>query len=265
MTDRHEPLVRPLNEAVVFITGGSSGIGLEGARQLAQAGVPRIFLVGRDQERGQTAAGEVMRDAPQCDAAFLRADVTDATAVEEAVSAALGQAGRIDVLINAAGGDHAPELFHEIDIHALKGLVNDYFMGALHCSRAVLPSMMKQRGGSIINVASDAAKQATPGETVIGGVMAGLVMFSRTLALEAKRSGVRVNCLTPSIVEGTRTYDLIMSEPFSSKLFAKAIQQAQLGVATPADLAAMIVYLASPASARMTGQAISINGGISAA
>ena len=94
--------------------------------------------------------------------------------------------------------------------------------------------------------------------------MAAIVMFTKTLAMEAKRMGVRANALTPSIVSGTRTYDRVMAGGFSRKLFDKAIKAARLGVVTPDDIAPMIVYMAGPQGARMTGQAISINGGISA-
>jgi NAD(P)-dependent dehydrogenase (short-subunit alcohol dehydrogenase family) len=134
----------------------------------------------------------------------------------------------------------------------------------LMCS-AVLPFLRAQKSGLIINVASDAAKVATSGESIIGGVMAAIVMFSRTLAMEAKRDGVRVNALTPSLVEGTATAERILANGFSQKLFRKAAKLAHLGVAQPADLAAIAVFLAGPGGAKITGQAISVNGGISAA
>ena len=134
----------------------------------------------------------------------------------------------------------------------------------LMCS-VVLPLMRAQKSGVIINIASDAAKVATPGESVIGAVMAAIVMFSRTLAMEAKRDGIRVNALTPSLVEGTATADRILAEGFSQKLFQKAAKLAHLGVARPEDLAAISVFLAGPGGAKITGQAISVNGGISAA
>ena len=135
----------------------------------------------------------------------------------------------------------------------------------LHMTRAVLPSMREQRGGAIINIASDAAKVATPGETVLGSAMAAIVMFTRAAAMEAKRDGVRVNVLTPSLIPGTPSGERVLEGGFSAKLFAKAIQQAHLGVTDVDDLASLIVYWASPAAARLTGQAISVNGGISAA
>jgi NAD(P)-dependent dehydrogenase (short-subunit alcohol dehydrogenase family) len=125
---------------------------------------------------------------------------------------------------------------------------------------------MRQRGtGVIVNIASDAAKSATPGETIIGAAMAAIVMFSKALAIEAKRDGIRVNVLTPSLIAGTPLTEMIMKEGFSAKLFQKAASLAHLGVPEADDIAAMITFLAGPQAARITGQAISINGGISAA
>jgi gluconate 5-dehydrogenase/3-oxoacyl-[acyl-carrier protein] reductase len=89
-------------------------------------------------------------------------------------------------------------------------------------------------------------------------------MFARTMAIEGKRDGVRVNCLTPSIVRGTPLYDALMQDSFAGRLFGKAEAQAHLGVVEPQDVAQLAVFLASPAAARITGQTISVTGGISA-
>jgi 2-hydroxycyclohexanecarboxyl-CoA dehydrogenase len=129
----------------------------------------------------------------------------------------------------------------------------------------VLPHMRDQQGGVIINVASDAAKVATPGEAVAGAAMAAIVMFTRTVALEAKRWGVRANVLTPSLIANTASTERICQDQFMSKLFTDVAGHAQLGVAEAEDLAAIVAFLASPDARRLTGQAISVNGGISAA
>jgi NAD(P)-dependent dehydrogenase (short-subunit alcohol dehydrogenase family) len=94
--------------------------------------------------------------------------------------------------------------------------------------------------------------------------MAAIVMFSRTLAMEAKRNGVRVNAITPSLVTDTETSRRVMSDGFSKKLFERVAELAHLGLTAPEDLSALIVFLAGPGAARITGQAISVNGGISA-
>jgi NAD(P)-dependent dehydrogenase (short-subunit alcohol dehydrogenase family) len=119
-------------------------------------------------------------------------------------------------------------------------------------------------GAAIINIASDAGKVPTPGESVIGGAMAAITMFSRTLAMEAKRRHIRVNAITPSLVNNTLTFKRVTEDGFSAKLFAKAIKAAHLGVTEPEDVAALIAFLASDDAKRITGQVISINGGISA-
>jgi NAD(P)-dependent dehydrogenase (short-subunit alcohol dehydrogenase family) len=95
--------------------------------------------------------------------------------------------------------------------------------------------------------------------------MAAIVMFTRSLAMEAKRDGIRINVLTPSLLTGTPGAARVTAEGFSKKLFEKAAVLADLGVPEAADLAALIVFLAGPGAARITGQAISVNGGISAA
>jgi NAD(P)-dependent dehydrogenase (short-subunit alcohol dehydrogenase family) len=125
--------------------------------------------------------------------------------------------------------------------------------------------MRAQKPGLIINIASDAAKIATPGESVIGAVMAAIVMFSRTLAMEAKRDGVRVNAFPPCWWTAPRRPSAFLAEGFSQRLFQKAAKLAHLGVARPEDLAAIAVFLAGPRGAKIAGQAISVNGGISAA
>ena len=105
----------------------------------------------------------------------------------------------------------------------------------------------------------------TPGETAIGAAMAAIVTFSRTLAVEAKRYGVTVNAITPSLIANTGSYDRAMNLDFSKKIFERIVSQAHLGVTEPEDLAAVILFLASPMAAKITGQVISVNGGISVA
>lgn len=255
----------PLDQCGVLITGGTSGVGLETAIQFGQAGVTRIAINGRNAERGEAARQAVLARVPGAQVVFVAGDCNTAAGAKAVCEAARGSLGSVDVLVNSTVGPYGPQLFHRIALEEIPNIVVAQMMAPLLTSHMVLPWMSERGGGAIINIASDAGKLTTPGETVIGAAMAGIIMFSRALAMEAKRNGVRVNIVTPSIIEGTATYANVMADEFSGKLFGKAIKMAQLGVVQPADMAALIVFLASPQAAKISGQAISCNGGISAA
>lgn len=265
MTDVPALTVRDLPDSCVAITGGTSGVGLAAARQFAAAGVRRLALLGRNEERGRHAAASVRAEFGETQVDYVQVDASEVADAERAANQARAILGRIDVLVNTTTSSNVPNLLQDIPAGDIAGILTEQALPPLHMTRIVLPWMCAQRGGAIVNVASDAAKLATPGESVIGAAMAAILMFSRTAAIEAKRDGVRVNALTPSLISGTPTTDRVLEGGFSAKLFQKAAKLADLGVATPDDVAALIVFLAGPAAARLTGQAISVNGGISAA
>lgn len=260
---RRKPL--PLADCGVLICGGTSGVGLASAIAFAQAGVVRIGLNGRNRDRGEAARRAVLVHAPGAKVEFFPGDCNDADQAREFCEDAREKLGSVDVLVNSTVGPYGPKLFHKIALEDISKIVAGQMLAPLLTSSLVVPWMRERGGGAIINIASDAGKVATPGETVIGAAMAGIIMFTRALAIEGKRDGIRANVLTPSIIEGTGTYAQVMADDFSGKLFGKAIKMAQLGVVQPDDLAALIVFLATPQAAKLTGQAISINGGISAA
>ena len=223
------------------------------------------MLLGRNAKRGAAACSLCRDRAPSASVEFIAVDATDPAAAVFAEQKARARLGAIDVLVNTTGPSQPPRLLHETPIEDVRAILDGLILPPLHMMHAVLPGMRDRGGGSIINVASDAAKIATPGESLIGSAMAAIVMFSKGAAVEAKREGVRVNVLTPSLIANTPGSALIASDPFSASMFEKAASRAHLGVAEPGDVAAMILFLASPAARRITGQAISINGGISVA
>ncbi len=256
--------VHAFADSGALITGGTSGVGLATAIQLAQAGVPRIALVGRNAERGEQARQAVLAAAPNTQVSFVQGDANEVAQAQRIVAEAKDKLGSVDILVNATIGHYTPEPLQNINPDDIAPIVLQTVMAPMLMCRLVLPLMRERKGGAIINIASDAAKVPTPGETVLGAAMSAIVVFSRTLAMEAKRFGVRVNVLTPSLIEGTPTALRNQASGFSAKLFEKIVPMAHLGVAKPDDLAALIVFLASPAAGRLTGQTISVNGGISA-
>ncbi len=268
----HAPFARPLDQQSAVVVGATSGIGRAIAVALARAGAPRLRLVGRSRERGAAALEAARAAAPGAiDVGFLPADCSDGRAAEEMAARAAAEMGRIDLLATSAGGANLPELLFKQPISAIESVLTRDLLPNLNAVRAALPVMMAQPdggppGGCMLAVASDAGKVATPGEATIGACMAAMIQFMRGVAIEGRRNGVRANTLTPSLVEGTPLTERLMAEgAFSKKLFEKARPMAGLGPTDAQDLADLAVFLASPAAAKITGQAISVNGGISAA
>ncbi|AII08481.1 NAD(P)-dependent dehydrogenase (short-subunit alcohol dehydrogenase family) [Rhodococcus wratislaviensis] len=256
---------KELKDSSGLIVGGTAGIGLATAVGLAQAGAPRILIVGRGAERGEAAREHISSVNSACDVIFLSADATTVDGAAHIASEAERILDGVDILVSTTAADVRPELFANIPTDDIARTFNQLALPCMYLASEIVPHMTARKGGVIINVASDAGKTATPGESVIGAAKAAIIMFTRTLAIEAKRSGIRANVLTPSLVNGTASTERITSDGFSAKLFAKAAQQAHLGVPESDDIAALAVFLASPAARRLTGQAISVNGGISAA
>lgn len=259
-------VVRDYADARVLIAGGSSGIGLASAKRFADAGVRHFALLSFDAGRGRAARDKLLAGQPDAAVVHIPFDATDPASVQAAVVEAHAALGRIDVLVNSISAPaYRPELLHRTPLEDIPDILAAQALPPMLMTRAVLPFMREQRGGSIINVASDAAKTATPGETILGAAAAAVMMFTRTVAIEGKRDGIRANVLTPSLISGTPTTERAMSEGFSRNLFERAAAQAHLGLPSPDDQADLVVFLGGPASARLTGQAISVNGGISAA
>ena len=179
-----------LDGKTALLTGASAGIGLATARAMLNAGTSGVVINGRNAERADAAAQSLKADFPDRTIAAAPADIATPDGATKAVETALAALGHIDILVNSAGGNDMPALFHKLDIATIPGMVGPACNAIVLPCRAVLDHMSARGSGSIINVASDAAKIATPGESVIGGVMAFIAMFTRGLAIEAKRNAL---------------------------------------------------------------------------
>lgn len=247
----------------VVVAGGTSGVGLATGIAYARAGCTDLVLVGRNEVRGKQAVEAVLDQAPGARVEFVSADLNTAEGALDAAATAHRLLGGIDVLVCSTVAPYQPTLLHDIPIEQLRDVLVEQALGPLLMTRAVLPFMREAGAGAIVNIASDAAKVPTPGETGIGAAMAAIVTFSQTLAVEAKRDGIRVNVLTPSLIANTASYDRAMAQEFSKRIFEKITRQAALGMTEPEDLAEAALFLTSPRSRRITGQVVSVNGGIS--
>ena len=249
----------------VVIVGGTSGIGLATAHRLAATGSQAIVLCGRSFERGEAARAALAAHYPALTTYYVPCDASDSRSTERAMGEAVKAMDGIDALVSCAAADVMPQLLADISTSDLMPALSAVAACVILPARAAYDVMRQQGAGSIVCVASDAAKIATPGESVIGAAMAAIAMFCRGMAIEAKRDGIRVNCVTPSIVKGTALYTRLQDNEFARRLFGKAEAMASLGVVTADEVAELIAFLASPAACKITGQTISVTGGISAA
>lgn len=242
----------------VLVCGGTAGIGLAVARRLLDQGAG-VVISGRNVERGQRALASLGSDQ----ASFVACDASAPEQCERLVQEAIAHLGGIDSLVSCAGGNPKPKLLKDIPLAELMPTISRSLSPTILPARAVLSAMSEQGHGAIVCLASDAGKISTPGEVAIGAAMSGIIMFCRAMAQEVKRQGIRVNCITPSIVEGTELHDDLMADKFAARLFGKAKELAHLGVVQSDEVAELAAFLIGPGSVRITGQTISITGGIS--
>ncbi|HLG88159.1 MAG TPA: SDR family NAD(P)-dependent oxidoreductase [Alphaproteobacteria bacterium] len=247
---------------VALVTGSTSGIGLATAELLAQSGASAVIVNGRDETAGRNAVERVRSAAPTARIEFIAADYTKSADIERLFAPA-DAAGGLDILIHTATGGSPPDLFMKIDPADWERTIAGKWVSLMRCCRRAIPGMIAKGGGAIVAVGSDAAKLATPGESVIGGAFAAQAMFMKVLAVELGRYKIRANVVTPSITRNTKTYQSVMAGEFSRKLFEKAEARARLGVPVPENIAPLIAFLASPLASHITGQVVSANGGIS--
>jgi len=255
-----------LKGKIALVTGSTAGIGLRTAEQLARAGCELVLVNGRSETSGREAMAQLKQLVPDGRFELVLADYHLQADLERMFAVAKDRGG-LDIFIHTCMADGGTGLkpFMETRPEEWRAVVDGLFISLLECCYRAVPQMMAKGGGAIVSYASDAAKIATPGEAVNGGALAANVMFCRGVGLELARHNIRVNAVTPSITRGTKTYDKVMAGGFSKKLFEKAESRARLGVASAENVAPMAVFLASPLASHITGQVVSVNGGISAA
>ncbi len=233
----------------VLVTGTASGIGRATARAFAELGA-EVILTDMN-VAGGSAAAEALR-AEGFGATFHELDVTDRAAARALAS----ELSRLDVLVNAAGWD-VGQPFMDNEPEFWDKVVAINYLGPVQVSRAFLPLLIDSGNGAIVSVASDAGRVGSSGETVYAGAKGGVIAFSKSLAREMVRKGVRVNCVCP----GPTDTPLFDSQPEKIKAaLINAIPMKRL--AAPSEIADAIVFFASSRAAFVTGQVLSVSGGL---
>ena len=243
----------PLTDKVAVVTGGSRGIGRATALALAGAGANTVV----NYARSSTAADEVVATITENggNAIAVQADVSAPEQAEALIKAATEKWGRVDVLVNNAGITR-DTLLLRMKPEDWQAVIDLNLSGVFYCTRLVSKLMLKQRSGRIINLASVAGLMGNPGQANYSAAKAGVIGFTKTVAKEMAARGVTVNAVAPGFIKTDMTEDLSNTEDI-----LKYIPLGRYGEAE--EVAGLIRFLAAdPAAAYITGQVLTIDGGM---
>ena len=251
--------MRGLDGQTVIVTGGGGGIGGAACRRLAAEGA-RVAVCDIDGAAAAATATAITDAGGSAEAVTL--DITDYDAVTKAVAAVEAALGPVGGLVNNAGWDRF-QPFLKTTPDFWQQVISINLVGALNMLHAVLPGMVERADGRVVSVASDAARVGSSGESVYSACKGGLVSLSKTLAREHARHGLVFNVVCPGPTETALLDDMAASANDPAKLkeaFRRAVPLGRLG--QPEDLAGAIAFLVSADAGYITGQVISVSGGL---
>jgi len=239
---------------IAFVTGGGGGIGGAISRALAAAG-HRVAVADLAEEAAREVAKEI-------DGIGLTLDVTQPEAVELAVTRTERELGPIDICVNCAGWDLFIPFLNTDEAFTAKVLAIN-LAGPIRVTRAVLRGMVQRRWGRLINIASDAGRVGSSLEAVYSGAKGGLIAFSKTIAREVARYGISANTICPGLTDTPLLDEIKAANPDAERVLeamARAIPMRRLGI--PEDIAPAVAFLASEEAGFITGQTLSVSGGL---
>jgi 2-hydroxycyclohexanecarboxyl-CoA dehydrogenase len=240
-----------LSGKVAFVTGAASGIGRATALRLAEEGC-RVAAADLNAAGAEATAQEAKGHG-------LALDVSDPSAALRAVAEAERALGPLDILVNCAGWDKV-EPFMESSAETWNRVIDVNLKGVIACSRAALEGMIERASGAIVSVSSDAGRVGSSGEVVYSGAKAGIIGFSKAVAREVARYKIRVNVVCPGPTDTPLMAETARANPRLGEALVKAIPFRRL--AQPEEIAAAIAFLASDEASYITGQTLSVSGGL---
>lgn len=251
--------MRGLKDKVVVVTGGGGGIGSATCERFGEEGA-HVVVADIKAEAAQAVADRITAAGGK--ASPMVVDLTDPQAVLAAVEKVEAEIGPIDVLVNNAGWDlFVPFLKSEPDYWSK--LIDINLKSVLNITHPVVAKMAERKSGRVVSVASDAARVGSSGESVYAACKAGVIAFSKTLAREHARQGLTFNCVCPGVTDTPMLDSFMEAAGNKEKLreaFTKAVPLGRLG--RPEDLPGAILFFASDDAAFITGQVISVSGGL---
>lgn len=245
-----------LADQTAIVTGGTRGIGKGIAARFIEQGAS-VAVFGTNPQRGSEALKELQSLAKDGQkVAFYQVDVSDAKQVETSIDKVYKDFGHVDILINNAGitRDHLLMRLQEED---WEDVINTNLKSVYHTSRAVIRPMMKARKGKIINITSVVGLMGNPGQTNYAASKAGMIGFTKSLAKEMGARNICINCVAPGFIESDMTD--VLSEKQKEAILSQIPMQ-KLG--KPGDIANAVLFLASPLADYITGQVLTVDGGM---
>jgi 3-oxoacyl-[acyl-carrier protein] reductase len=242
-----------LKNKVAIITGAANGIGLAAAKTFAREGC-KVAMADFDEKTGAQRAAELVEEG--FDAAFFHVNVADRASVDTLVQNVLGQFGKIDILVNNAGITR-DGMLHKLAVEDFQKVVDVNLTGVFNCAQAVVPAMVQQGSGKIINTSSVSGVYGNVGQTNYAATKAGVVGMTKTWAKELGRKGINVNAVAPGFIETGMT----------AKVPEKVLEQMKMMVplgrlGLPEDIANAYLFLASDESNYVNGTTLHVDGGI---
>jgi 2-hydroxycyclohexanecarboxyl-CoA dehydrogenase len=244
----------------VVVTGGARGIGRAIAHEFANAGADIVIGDFRFDEATRTALE--LSEVSGTRVVAVRTDVTSLEEVHRLRDEALRLFGKIDVLVNSAGWDRLlPFIKTTPDMWDRVIAIN--FKGVVHTCHAILPHMAERKQGAIVNLSSDTARVGSFGEAIYAASKAAVIAFSKTLAREHARDGIRVNALCPGLVDTPLIEEMKDDDDFTRRILDSIVNYIPFKrLGRPEEIAAMAMFLASDSASYITGQVFSVNGGL---
>ena len=248
-----------LKGKVAIVTGASGGVGKSIATRLASEGC-KVVLMGRNRNRLAKAAAEA---GDKKSTLAIVADITKEAEVLSAIEQTLSSFDKIDILVNNAGTISDPVAFHESSDDDWDELIDTNLVGTFRMTKAVIPIMIKNKGGSIVNISSVLGVRAIPKVplSVYGATKAGVIMFSKSIAVEYGHDGIRCNCVCPSTIKSSLIEPYLQDEG-AKKMLESTFPLRRIG--DPDDIAGAVNYLCSNDAGWVTGTVLMVDGGITA-
>jgi meso-butanediol dehydrogenase/(S,S)-butanediol dehydrogenase/diacetyl reductase len=248
-----------LDGRVAIITGGNSGIGKATAILFAQEGA-KVVVAGRNSSRGREVVDEIRKNGG--DAVFVRTDVSKTEDVKNLVEKTVSRYGRIDVLFNNAALSPVGTVLTTSE-KEWRAVIDTNINGTFLCTRYVLPHMLKQGAGAIINTGSINSLMAMKDEAAYDASKGGVLMLTRATALDFAKDNIRVNCICPGAIETPMLRGILQLAPNPKEAEAELVRKHALGrIGTPEEVARVALFLASDDSSFVTGTAVAVDGGM---